>query len=70
VAEVRIKGTMIGVQLTVDGGPVVAECLKRGLLINATHQTVLRLLPGLTISDDQIDDGCGTIREVLLSMKA
>ena len=46
VTEVRVKGAMIGVELAVEGAPVVQACLEKGLLINCTHQTVLRLLPG------------------------
>ena len=69
VQEVRIRGAMIGVQLAVEGAPVVAACLKRGLLINCTHQTVLRLLPAVNVADEQIDDGCETIADVLMGMK-
>lgn len=68
VRDVRVKGAMVGVELATDGAPVVAECLKRKLLINATHQTVLRLLPALNISDDEIDEGCDIIDEVVLAM--
>jgi predicted acetylornithine/succinylornithine family transaminase len=70
IADVRVKGAMIGVELVVEGAPVVEACLKRGVLINCTHATVLRLLPALTISDDQIEDGCDVIADVLLGMKA
>jgi len=69
ITDIRVKGTMIGVELAVEGAAVVEACLKRGLLINCTHQTVLRLLPALTISDEQIDDGCDIIGEALLAMK-
>jgi acetylornithine/N-succinyldiaminopimelate aminotransferase len=69
IQDVRVKGAMIGVQLGVEGGPVVAECLKRGLLINCTHQTVIRLLPAINVTDEQIDDGCATIRDVLLNLR-
>jgi predicted acetylornithine/succinylornithine family transaminase len=67
VKEIRIKGTMIGVELTVDGVPVVQKCLERRLLINCTHGTVIRLLPALTLSDEQLDDGCDILSEVLES---
>ncbi|HVL14383.1 MAG TPA: aspartate aminotransferase family protein [Gemmata sp.] len=70
ITDVRAKGAMIGVELAVEGAPVVQACLEKGLLINCTHQTVLRLLPALTISDEQIEDGCDTMAEVLLAMKA
>ena len=69
VTDVRVKGTMIGVELGVEGAAVVQGCLQRGLLINCTHQTVLRLLPALTITDEQIDEGCDTIDDVLTAMK-
>ena len=70
ITEVRAKGAMIGVELAVEGAAVVQGCLEKGLLINCTHQTVLRLLPALTISDEQIDDGCDVMAEVLLTLKA
>ncbi len=68
IQDIRIKGAMIGVQLSVDGAPVVQECLKRGLLINCTHSTVIRLLPSITIDSQQIDDGCAILREILLTL--
>ncbi len=69
IREVRAKGAMIGVQLAVDGTPVVTECLKRKLLVNCTHQTVIRLLPALNITDEQIAEGCSVLEEALLSLK-
>ena len=69
VAEVRVKGSMIGVELAVDAAPVVAESLKRGLLVNATHGTVLRLLPAINITDDLIDEGCDVLDDVILGLK-
>jgi predicted acetylornithine/succinylornithine family transaminase len=69
IHEVRVKGVMIGVELTVDGAPVVQGCLERQLLINCTHTTVLRLLPALTLSDAERDQGCDILEEVLLGLK-
>jgi predicted acetylornithine/succinylornithine family transaminase len=65
VREVRVLGTMIGVDLTVDASEVVAACLDRRLLTNATHGHVVRLLPALTITDEQIDEGCALLADVL-----
>ena len=65
VREIRILGTMIGLDLTVDASDFVAEALKRRLLINATHEHVIRLLPALTIADEQIDEGCAILADVL-----
>ena len=44
IAEIRIKGAMIGVELNIEGAPLVQRCIENGLLINCTHGTVLRLL--------------------------
>src|SRR6202158_4041327 len=45
VREIRGEGLMIGVDLSIEGTPFVAEAAQRGLLINCTHDTTLRLLP-------------------------
>jgi predicted acetylornithine/succinylornithine family transaminase len=69
IREVRVKGVMIGVQLATDGSPVVQECLKRRLLINCTHQTVIRLLPAMNLADAEADEGIAILEDVLLSQK-
>lgn len=66
VREVRILGLMIGIELHVPGAGIVQRCLERGLLINCTHETVLRLLPAMTLSDDQLVEGCDILEEVLM----
>src|SRR5262245_58470738 len=69
VQQIRVKGAMVGVELSAEGAPVVEECLKRRLLINCTHGTVIRLLPALTLTDEQLDQGCAVLEEVLLAYK-
>ncbi len=49
IREVRGEGLMLGVDLSVDGGPIVAEALRNGLIINSTHEHILRLLPPFNI---------------------
>ena len=65
IRDIRIKGVMIGLELAVDATGVVADCMEQGLLINATHGTVIRLLPALNIADEQIDEGCALLLEAL-----
>ncbi len=67
IQEVRVKGVMIGIELAGDGAPVVKACLERRLLINCTHTTVLRLLPALTLTDAERDQGCDILEEALLN---
>ena len=69
IQEIRVMGTMIGVELSIDGTAIVDECLKRQLLINCTHGNVLRLLPALNLPDDALQAGCGIIEDVLLACK-
>jgi predicted acetylornithine/succinylornithine family transaminase len=69
IQEVRVKGAMIGIELSVDGTAIVAACLQRRLLVNCTHGTVIRLLPALNLTDGQLDEGCGILEEVLLAQK-
>jgi predicted acetylornithine/succinylornithine family transaminase len=69
ITDVRVQGVMIGVELSVDGAPIVNACLERRLLINCTHGTVLRLLPALTLTDAELEQGCDVLAGVLLSHK-
>ena len=45
IKEVRGEGLIVGIDLSVPGAPFVEGALKAGLLINCTHDHVLRLLP-------------------------
>ncbi len=65
IKDVRARGMMIGVELNIPATPAVAKCMDRGVLINATHDTVVRLLPALNITAEQVDEGCKVIAETL-----
>ncbi|MEX1094834.1 MAG: aspartate aminotransferase family protein [Planctomycetales bacterium] len=65
VRQLRIRGMMIGLELSVPAAPVVAKCLERGVLVNATHDTVVRLLPALNVTPEQVDEGCAVLADVL-----
>ena len=65
VREVRILGVMIGLELSIEGAPVVQACLERGLLINCTQNTVIRLLPAMNLSEAQLHEGCDILAEAI-----
>lgn len=65
IREVRILGVMIGIELSIDGTPVVQGCMERGLLVNCTHNTVVRLLPAMNLTEQQVHDGCDILAEVI-----
>ena len=58
VTELRICGLMIGLELSIDATPLVQTCLDRGLLVNCTQGNIVRLLPALTLSDEELTAGC------------
>ncbi len=70
IREVRVVGLMIGVELAVEGAPAVEECLRRRLLINCTHKTVIRLLPAMTLEESQVHEGCDIMAVVLKAQAA
>ena len=68
INELRILGMMIGVDLTIPATPAVAKCMERGVLINVTHDTVVRLLPAINVTAEQVDEGFAVIADVLREM--
>ncbi len=65
IRELRIRGMMIGIELNVPAGAAVQKAMQRGVLLNVTHDTVVRLLPAMNITEEQVDQGCEAIAEVL-----
>jgi acetylornithine/N-succinyldiaminopimelate aminotransferase len=65
VKEIRGEGLMIGMELSVEGGPFVTEAMKRGLLINCTHDYTLRLLPPFVITQTQVREFLRLFEKVL-----
>lgn len=70
IEEVRTKGMMIGIDLTIPSKPAVGKCMEQGVLVNSTQDTVLRLLPALNINEAEVDEGCAAIAAVLREMAA
>lgn len=63
IHEVRGAGLMCGIEVDREvADQIVATALDRKLLINRTANTVVRLLPTLTISDSDIDDGLSRLQ--------
>jgi acetylornithine/succinyldiaminopimelate/putrescine aminotransferase len=65
IQEIRVLGLMIAVELNIDGTPVVGACMDRRLLVNCTQGTVIRLLPAMTLTVEQAEEGCAALSEVL-----
>ncbi len=55
ITDVRGMGLILGVEITGSGAPVVEACQREGFLINCTHDNVLRFLPPLIVTREEID---------------
>ncbi|MBP2676106.1 MAG: acetylornithine aminotransferase, partial [Deltaproteobacteria bacterium] len=64
VVEVRGMGLMVGMEMKAEAKPIVAKCLEAGLVINAAGN-VLRFLPPLNVTTDEIDRALSILADVL-----
>lgn len=67
IKEVRGLGLMIGVELNIEGKAIVEKCMEKGLLINCTHERVLRLMPAVNVNKKEIDKAISILISVLKS---
>ncbi|MHC1748886.1 MAG: aspartate aminotransferase family protein [Cellulosilyticaceae bacterium] len=65
VEEIRGMGLMWGIKLTIPAKDVVEACLKKGMLVVAAGEHVVRVLPPLVIEKSQIDEGICIFESVL-----
>ena len=64
IKEVRGKGLILGMELKMDGSSMVKEMLKKRVLINCTMGNVLRFLPPLIVTKEEIDRVVAALEEV------
>jgi acetylornithine/N-succinyldiaminopimelate aminotransferase len=69
VKEVRGFGLMIGMELNVPGKQMVLDAMADGLLINCTHDTVLRFLPPYIVTEKDVDQAVKVLTKVLSKAK-
>jgi acetylornithine/N-succinyldiaminopimelate aminotransferase len=68
IREVRNLGLMIGIELDMPGHDIVSDCIEEGVIINCTQDTVLRIIPAMTIPKKVAEQGLDIIEKVLLSV--
>jgi len=64
IREIRSRGLMIGIELDRPGKQIVLDAMEEGLLLNCTHDTVLRMLPPYIITEKEIDRGVRILSKV------
>ncbi len=65
IDSIRGIGLMLGVQLNIPGAAIVSRCLEKGLRINCTQETVLRIMPSMTITAEELDQAFAILADVL-----
>jgi acetylornithine aminotransferase len=65
IAEVRVHGLMVGIELAHPGAEVWKELLGQGFVLNLTQDTVLRLLPPLVITEEELEAFCQALESIL-----
>ncbi|HWE51942.1 MAG TPA: aminotransferase class III-fold pyridoxal phosphate-dependent enzyme, partial [Bryobacteraceae bacterium] len=61
-------GLMVGVQLNRPGKEIVNRAMQEGLLLNCTHDTVLRFLPPYIVTEKEIDHAIAILDRVFRSL--
>jgi acetylornithine/N-succinyldiaminopimelate aminotransferase len=69
IREIRGFGLMIGVELDIPGKQIVLDAIEEGLLINCTHDTVLRMLPPYILTEQDVDRAMTVLNKVLKKAK-
>jgi acetylornithine/N-succinyldiaminopimelate aminotransferase len=64
VKEIRGKGLMVGMELSIKCEDIVSRSRELGVLLNCTSESVLRFVPPLTITREQLDAVVGVIDEI------
>ena len=67
ITEVRGRGLMLGAQLAQPGRAIVNDCLTRGAIINCTAGDVLRFVPPLIVTEEEVDEMIAILDKVLSS---
>lgn len=71
ISEVRGQGLLVAVEFSSDIGPaLVAAIRERGMLCNVVKPNTLRLVPPLTVSDDELTEAVAIINAALDSVSA
>jgi acetylornithine/N-succinyldiaminopimelate aminotransferase len=65
IREVRGEGLILGIDLSIDGAAIVSEALRGGLLINCTHEHILRLLPPFLIRSKDVAEFLNKLEKAL-----
>ena len=69
IKDVRGMGLLIGMELSFDAGDIVKKCMERGILINYTNGNILRFIPPLIVTADEVDLLINALEEIFMGIK-
>jgi acetylornithine/N-succinyldiaminopimelate aminotransferase len=69
IKEVRGFGLMIGVEMEIPGKQMVVDAMADGLLINCTHENVLRFLPPYIVTEKDVDAAMKVLSKIFVKQK-
>ena len=69
ITEVRGYGLMVGMQLNISGKEIVNRAMDAGLLMNCTHDTVLRFLPPYIATERDVDTAVKVLAKIFAKQK-
>lgn len=69
IKEVRGKGLLLGIDMAFPAREIWEELLNRKIIINLTQETVLRLLPPLTVTKEELEHFASTLEDILAEKK-
>jgi acetylornithine/N-succinyldiaminopimelate aminotransferase len=70
IEDVRGLGLLLGMKLKIDGRPLVNQCMENGFLINCIQEKILRFIPPLIISTEEIDQLVACLDQILAQAEA
>lgn len=60
-------GLLIGIEMSFKGRPLVLKALENGLLMNCTSENIIRFVPALNITEEEVSEGLDIFEKTLKS---
>jgi len=69
INDVRGIGLMQGIELSIHAKPIISRCMEKGLLLVGAGEQIIRFVPPLIISAEEINEGINILSEVIQEVK-
>lgn len=69
IKEIKGMRLMAGIELKFDSYPVFLRCLKEKVIVNSTHKNILRVMPALNVTKQELDKGLAVLENIFRSLR-